>query len=210
LKNLVCFAVREEGHFYRPGAGTEVLYTGMGAANARKALSKYLHEERPDHVFSAGFAGGLDPMLRLGTVVFNSQDAAISKTLEKQGARGCNFLWTEKVAVTVAEKNRLRADSGADAVEMESQVIGDICRETNIPCSIVRVISDTALEDLPLDFNQVMTQGKRINFPKLALSIIISPGRIPKLIAFRKRTIFAAEKLGTALSELTGSMSSPS
>lgn len=205
MKNLVCFAVKEEGAFYEAGNGTEVLYTGMGTANARKAVLKYLQDKKPGHVFSAGFAGGLDPALQLGAVVFTSQDSTISKTLQSHGARGCNFLSTEKVAITVAEKKRLRADSGADAVEMESQVIADICREANIHCSIVRVISDTALEDLPLDFNRVMTRDKRINFLKLTLRIVASPGTIPKLIAFRKKTIFASRQLGKTLSGLTNS-----
>ncbi len=203
MKNLVCFAVKEEGQFFQPTHETEVLLTGMGGKNARNAISNYIRACKPPRVMSAGFAGGLDPTLQLGVVVFNCQDGPFSKILQNQGARGCNFLSTETVAVTAAEKKQLRARSGADAVEMESNAIAEVCREANIPCSVVRVISDTSLEDLPLDFNQLMTCDKRIDFVKLTWRIMRSPGKIPQLIAFRKKTIFAARQLGAVLAAAT-------
>ncbi|MDB6036885.1 MAG: nucleoside phosphorylase [Verrucomicrobiales bacterium] len=186
-----------------PDSGTEVLITGMGSENARAAISKYFESKRPARVITAGFAGGLDPTLELGAIVFNSQDASLAKALQNQGARGCNFLFTESVAVTADQKKQLRLKSGADAVEMESHAIAEVCREAHIHCSIVRVISDTSMEDLPLDFNRIMTSNKRISIIKLALQIIRSPAKIPKLIQFRKKTIFAAKQLGAALDAAT-------
>lgn len=204
MKKLVCFAVREEAQFFQPNSETEIIITGMGPENARNAISRRLRSNPPSHVLSAGFAGGLDPTLQLGAIVFNSQNPETARILQNQGARGCNFLCSESVAVTAGQKKELRSKSGADAVEMESHAIAEICREANIPCSIVRVISDTASEDLPLDFNRIMTAKKRINIAKLAFQILSSPGRIPKLIQFRKRTIFAAKQLGLALHAVTG------
>jgi adenosylhomocysteine nucleosidase len=203
VKNLVCFAVKEEAQYFKPNSETEVLITGMGSENARVALSKYFESKSPACVITAGFAGGLDPTLQLGAVVFNSQDTSMSKVLQNQGARGCNFLFTESVAVTAAQKKLLRLRSGADAVEMESATIAEVCREANIQCSIVRVISDTSQEDLPLDFNRIMTSNKRISIVKLSLHIITSPAKIPKLIQFRNKTIFAAKQLGAALDAAT-------
>ena len=203
MKNLVCFAVKEEAQYFKPNSETEVIITGMGSENARTAISKYFESRSPVSVITAGFAGGLDPSLQLGAIVFNSQDTSMSKILQNQGARGCNFLFAESVAVTADQKRELRLKSGADAVEMESATIVEVCREANIQCSIVRVISDTSLEDLPLDFNRIMTLNKRISIVKLAVHIIASPAKIPKLIQFRKKTIFAAKQLGAALDAVT-------
>ena len=101
--------------------------------------------------------------------------------------------------MTAVEKQALWKSTAADAVEMESGVIREICRAEEIPSTTVRVISDTAEEDLPLDFNALMTPDFRINFLKLGLAVARSPGKIPRLLRFQKQTAQAARALAAAL-----------
>jgi hypothetical protein len=96
----------------------------------------------------------------------------------------------------------LRAETGADAVEMESAAIHAVCRERGIPCATVRVISDTANEDLPLDFNALSKPDKNLDFGKLFLAIARSPGKIGALMELQRKTKFAAEQLAEVLSKL--------
>lgn len=210
---LVCFAVEEEMKFFAPhrsgGKGPQlattyqVWMTGMGRKNAAENARKAIARMRPELVITAGFAGGLNPALKCGTVVYDQDfDAGFEPALEDLGAVPAKFYCHRRVAITAEEKAALWRETGADAVEMESSVIRTICRELHIPSATIRVISDDANQDLPLDFNALMTSETRINYLKLLGAVLSRPNRIPKLIEFQRQTIDASRKLGTVLEDL--------
>jgi adenosylhomocysteine nucleosidase len=199
---LVCFAVKEEAKFFYT-ANCQRLITGMGQTNAEKSLRKQIASARPGLVLTCGFAGGLNPDLKFGTVVFDEDvEAGLRKRLEALGAVPARFHCSRRVADTAAEKAELWKTTGADAVEMESSVIRAICREQKIPAATVRVISDAAQEDLPLDFNALMTADDRINYPKLIWRVLSEPKNIRRLKIFQEQTMLAARKLGQMLDGL--------
>jgi nucleoside phosphorylase len=200
---LVCFAVKEEAKAFQKLAGTsdaQVLVTGMGRRNAEKSFRARVENEKPELVITSGFAGGLNPAFKLGDVVYDA-DASVTiiAKLAAAGARPAKFVCVEKVASTAREKRTLRAASGADAVEMESEAIRGICRAGKIPSATVRVILDTAEEDLALDFNEFMDENQRLNTAKLAWAVARSPSKIGALLQLQKNSKAAAEKLAKAL-----------
>ena len=218
VRPLVCFAVKEEAAVFRKtpaAAHAQILLTGMGKANAEKSIRAALEANRPSLVITCGFAGGLNPQLVTGDVVFEigrsrgdeTQIKTESETphvvsydkLIAAGAREGKFHCADKVAVTAEEKWALWQTTGADAVEMESEIIRKICREQKIPSATVRVILDTAGEDLPLDFNALMTPDLQMDFGKLAWTIMKSPGKIGALVRLQKQSRAAAEKLSEVL-----------
>jgi adenosylhomocysteine nucleosidase len=200
---LICFAVKEEARFFLlPGLkrNRKGLITGMGRHNAATSFRRALSDVRPRLVITAGFAGGLNPDLKVGTVVFDQDyDAGLGGNLLSWGAVQGAFHCARRVAVTAVEKKELWKSTGCDAVEMESAVIRTICHEEKIPSATIRVISDAANEDLPLDFNALMTPADRINYFKLAWKVLSGPQKIPQLMRFNEQTIMAARKLGEAL-----------
>jgi purine-nucleoside phosphorylase len=208
MSTLICFALKEEAAPFRKIAagktGITMLLTGIGRQNAEKSLREFLNTNSPKLVLTCGFAGGLNPELKLGEVIFKiPQPSTFNLQLSTGGATPAKIFCADRIATTVAEKKKLRAETGADAVEMESAAIHAICRERGIPCATVRVISDTADEDLPLDFNALSKSDKNLDFGKLFLAIAKSPGKIPALMQLQKKTKFAAEKLADVLAKIT-------
>jgi adenosylhomocysteine nucleosidase len=204
---LVCFALKEEARpFERLVAGrrdVKVILVGMGKRNAERAIRAALVEERPALVLTSGSAGGLRPDLTLGTVVFDAgPETRLEPALQGAGAKPVRFYCSERVAATVAEKRALRESTGADAVEMESEPIRAVCREQKIPSATVRVILDTAEEDLPLDFSELLTAEQKLSYVKLALALLKAPGKVGALLQLRRQSQAAAEKLGQTLAGL--------
>ena len=209
MKILVCFALKEEAAPFRKIAAhnpaIEILLVGIGRQNAARSIQAALAQSAPVLVLTCGFAGGLNPELTLGTVVFETKVERLYARFISTGAKPVVFFCADRVATTVAEKKQLRAQTGADAVEMESAAIHTACRSANIPCATVRVISDTAGEDLPLDFNALAKPDKNLDFGKLAWAIAKSPGKISGLLRLQKSTQFAAHQLAAVLAEITSS-----
>jgi adenosylhomocysteine nucleosidase len=226
MSTLICFALKEEAAPFRKIAAgglrrghlVSILLTGIGRQNAEKSVREFLAANSPELVLTCGFAGGLNPDLRLGDVVFELANAPLAPSLSPQsgervsartgeglssklltaGAKPARFFCADRIATT-AEKKKLRAETGADAVEMESAAIHAVCRERGISCATVRVISDTANEDLPLDFNALSKPDKSLDYGKLLWAIAKSPGKTGALMKLQKQTRFAAERLAEVL-----------
>ena len=204
---LVCFAVREEAAFFSvPKCLREachVVITGMGALNAVATLNQAYRQLMPRLILTCGFAGGLRPGLPLGSVLYSADpEIDIEPTIDKLGAIRARFHFSERIAWSAAEKASLWSATGADAVEMESEAIRRLAKTLSVPSATVRVISDPAEEDLPLDFNQLLTEDCRVNYRKLAWRLARAPGRIPALLRFQRQTRLAARRLGEVLQGL--------
>lgn len=180
-----------------------VLTTGMGPQNAAAAFAAAVAAERPAWVVTAGIAGGLDPALRTGDGCFDvDPEFPITARLTSSGLTPGISALVRRVVVTAAEKSRLRAETGARLVDMESAVIRQLARAAGIPSATVRTVSDTAGEDLPLDFSALVDANQQLLPTKLAWAILRSPGKIPALLRLQRSVGTATGRLATVLAEL--------
>lgn len=150
---------------------------GPGPRLVEKALEKKLDV---DGIISTGFCGALDESLKVGDIV-----------------TGRAILSMDRVAVTAEEKRALREKTGAAAVEMESAAVAAKAEQWGVEFRCIRVVSDAATEDLPLDFNLYRDADGRFSRVRIALAALARPfSRIPALLRLDRNTKIAARSLG--------------
>ncbi len=209
---LVCFAdPSESGALRKLRPDLRILHTGMGTGNTSRALHTYLGTARPDLIVSSGFAGGLRPNLGTGCLVWEPGPHASSVPLTiPSSAKKGSFHHSSQIVITASEKDALWKETERDAVEMESKAIHEIAKREKIPSLTLRIISDPANEDLPLDFNRTMTPDMRLSYTRLAFQLAKNPSRIFPLIRFGRSVKRTARLLADAISELLPSTRSNS
>ena len=146
---------------------------GVGRTSARKAAEVLIAGHRPRWVLNAGFAGALDPGLRRFDVVMPNHikdldglrfDVNVSIP-ESHGDTGRprlldgGLVTIDRVAATAAEKTTLRQQTGATVVDMETSAVAALCSELGQKFLAIRVVSDTAAEDLAPEVLALMTRS---------------------------------------------------
>jgi adenosylhomocysteine nucleosidase len=149
-------------------------------------------------VLSTGFCGALDPALRVGDIVVSGEG------FPGIGARCVRGeIWSaDRVAVSAEEKRQLWQQTGAVAVEMESAAVRERARAWGLPFHAVKVVSDTADEDLPLNFNHYRDGEGRFQLQRIAAAAIWRPlTAMPQLMRLNRNCRRAADRLGEFFAE---------
>jgi adenosylhomocysteine nucleosidase len=187
-------------------AEVDVVLTGMGPANARRAAESVMTTAYAACI-SSGFAGALKAEHEVGEVLIaetvgearEMNGIPSDRTLLRDAAIGQNvkvvqrFLTTERVARSPEEKARL-AEFG-DAVEMESYAILSVAVAHNVPAIAIRVISDRFDQVIPMDFSGSIDQCGHVLKGKLARDLLSDPRKIPALIRLGRQSSVASEHL---------------
>ncbi len=166
-----------------------LIANGPGPRLVERALGR---KPEVDGILSVGFCGALDPALEIGDIVISGEvPKAFGRCVQGDVAS------VDRVAVTAREKRELRAATGAAVVEMESAAVAQKAREWNLPFGCVRVVSDAAGEDLPLDFNRYRDVDGRFKKARIALAALARPFTVlPGLMRLDRQCRQASERLG--------------
>jgi adenosylhomocysteine nucleosidase len=149
-------------------AGRRVAWcvAGAGGEAAGRATRLVIDGHRPRLILSPGFAGGLDPALTRGTVVYprrsinrmggppiavvaTGQGSVTAATGNETRSGALTIVSVDTVVTTAAAKRELAVATGASLVDMETYAVATAARAAGLPCVSIRVISDDASQDLP-------------------------------------------------------------
>jgi adenosylhomocysteine nucleosidase len=152
-------------------------------------------------LISTGFCGALNPALRACDIFVATEIIGVAHALSVPRSHSCErqvgkLLSIDRVVSTASEKASLH-QTGADAVEMEAAAVAARAAEWNIPFYCVRVVTDTAAEDFPLDFNRMRDADGRFSRSKILAAALRRPGLVlPELLKLNKRCQSASQALG--------------
>jgi adenosylhomocysteine nucleosidase len=191
-------------------AEMSVLLTGVGGKSAWLEATKLIWDGNLDVCISSGLGGGLRPEYRPGDILAakevhatgwkrkTSSDTELLRLAEAHGARVVGSFYTADHVIGLASEKR-ELGKVADVVEMESEEVLFEAAAFGAKGVAVRAISDIADEDLPLDFNKVMTSAGEVSIPRVLGEVARHPLSTPGLVRFGQQSRIGAEKLAAFL-----------
>jgi adenosylhomocysteine nucleosidase len=173
---------------------------GIGAEAARRAAEAVIALYAPAAVYSVGFAGALDPSLRVADLVqprrvVNAGDGS-SVSLD----RGEGVLVSFGSVASAAQKVKLRESFGAQVVDMEAAAVARAAEARGVGFGVVKVISDEFGFTFPTMERFVDSDGQFLEM-RFALYAGVRPWLWPKVVSMARNSKRAANALSDWLSD---------
>ena len=195
-------AARHGAELRRLADGALLAVSGIGGS-AAAAASRRLVLAGATALASFGTAGGLDPALICGAVLLPEEivarnGAAVSATAAEWRQRlraalpasciacGGKLLTTERPVASPDAKAAAWRESRAAAVDMESAAIAQVARQAGLPFIALRVIVDTASDQLPAAVIAA-SGGGQLRLGRLLAALLRAPGDVGALIRLSAR-----------------------
>lgn len=158
--------------------------------------------EGADCLVSFGIAGALAPHLRSGDVVVSAEVVAagrrwrgedgfrvrIAGLARELGAIEGPVLGAPAILATKADKRRAWQETGALAVDLESDVVAAVAARAGIPFLVVRAIADAVYRELPPAALIPLSLEGRPRMKSVFASVLRQPRQITPLIALARET----------------------
>jgi len=232
---LVACGLKREARILERAGIVAVPGGGVAAALERRLEAALACHPDARLILSCGIAGALHPSLRVGDVVIDlkplpfrggvgvgaipghrlgeTEASHPGPSPEGEGLRKLlpnahhgTIIGQDHIAATVAEKATLHAATGALAVDMESHVAARVADRHGLPFAAIRVISDSAQEDLPPAALVGMNPDGSMALGRVVASLARRPSQLPILIRTGRNAEAAFRKLreiGDALESLS-------
>ena len=193
-------------------AGRPVLFaaTGDGADNATRVAGDLLRRHPVCGLIVAGTSGALSPSLAPGSLVVARRvlqghspapppdPGWVEKVLSCGGVEGGTVVSSPAILWTRDSKAAAYAGLGSGepaVVDLETAAVARVAADHGVPYIAVRAISDSAGEDLPLDFNRYRDESGRIDRFRVALAAVLRPRLIAPLWRLKRRVAMCSDNL---------------
>lgn len=186
---------------------------GGGTADGARAAARTLVDQGATALFSFGLAGGLDPALAAGALIVPGavMVAGARLTADPELCRALGgptvacLLGAEAIAASVADKGRLRRESGCAAIDLESGIVAEIAAAHALPFAVLRAICDPAGMSLPGVVLLALSADGRIGLTRVLAATMRDPGQIPSLLRLAR----AASRARATLVRQVGAIGAP-
>lgn len=191
--------------------------TGDGPHKARRSALELLKAVGPDVLVGIGSAGGLTEALRVGDLllaerivdeasgrVFETPSSQWSKAARIDGVARGTAVTARAIASSPSDKARLArlVAKGPAAVDLESAGWAESAEQLGVPFVILRGVSDTAGETLPLDFELLRDGEGSLDRRRVLWAACRRPTVWPALWRLRRRLLAVADALASAGAEV--------
>ena len=183
----------------------EVVHTGVGEKICRKRIERFLEDAQFHILISTGFAGALSNRLRVNDLLLAQNFSTIDpkqaqESLSALSVRAADLLTLPAPIDSREQRESIARESGAAAVDMETEFIARACATHAVPLLSLRVITDTPLESFPAPPNVLFDiERQRTRMLKLARFFLMHPHRVPRLVQFATGIALARKILAKAL-----------
>ncbi len=188
------------------GRAVAVMHTGVGEKSTRLRLAKFLEGGKPAALISAGFAGALHNSLAVGDLLladnrssptmFPIAQHALVTAKPQVGA----LTTAHAVIDSTAMRQQIAHETGAVAVDMETEFIAELCAPFAIPMISLRAITDTPDAPFPAPPRVLFNlERQRTEFAPLFWYLLSHPAAMPRLISFASTIAKCRRQLTTAL-----------
>jgi adenosylhomocysteine nucleosidase len=197
--------------FYETGK-VVLVCGGIGPEAARRAAEAVIVLYSPDLLYSVGYAGALDPTLKVADVLTPAHVINGSDGSRVDVSKGEGTLLSLNAVASVAQKYRLRESYGAQAIDMEASAVARAAEARGVGFRAIKVISDEFNFELPADGRFVDAEG-HFREARFALHALVRPRLWLPLVQLAKNSARASRslcaELGAILAEQIPANSSP-
>ena len=173
---------------------------GIGASAARRATEAIIRDASPARVVSVGFAGALDPALKVGDViepgvVINCQDGSRTNS-----GTGEYALVSYPAVCGRGQKKKLRETFRAALVDMEAAAVAQGAEARGLEFGALKAISDEAEFAMP-DVQRFVSGDGEFRVSAFALHVAIRPWLWGRTIGLGRNSVRASRALSDAISD---------